>query len=395
MIKDNKKFNNIKTKNNWCPYPFHYLMLTPNMEIRPCCRFEMETYQNTEPLSSCSQISDAFNGDFLSSIRDSLSENQAIDGCNKCTHEEKENISSLRQKAIAEESLPLDSRVYINSMEIGVGRLCNLKCRTCSSQYSTSWDEDEKSLNLDQLSYGALNEIDLENFPLEVFDRLEELKVTGGEPFISKSFFKFLEEFEKSGKSKNCTIEVFTNGTIFPPSSVIESLSSFKKVRISLSIDAIGEKNNYIRSPSKWDSLTINFKKWDNWSQKCSSSEIWIATTVNILNVLYLYELKDWIDNFFQKKPHLVLQILHGPKYLSVMNFSNETKNKLNKKLVAICADQNNPKYKKINKILTKLLNSNSNENIESVFFDITHRIDDLRNENYKDVFPDLNEILK
>ena len=69
----------------------------------------------------------------------------------------------------------------------------------------------------------------------------------GGEPFYSKSFKKLVDALIDNGSSKNISMNLSTNGTIFNASLMDKMLRNFKRVGINLSIDGIGKHFDYIR----------------------------------------------------------------------------------------------------------------------------------------------------
>jgi organic radical activating enzyme len=383
---------------SWCPYPFHYVMITPNLDVRPCCRYNKNNDTEKMTLQSLAEITNILNGPTFSSLRKQLNMNKKPSGCATCFREEESGIHSLRQKTIYEETLPNNSKVQLTSLEIGVGRTCNLKCRTCNSQYSTKWDHDEKALGWKNDFFTKDYDADLENFPTDLFSRLTEVKITGGEPFLNKSLDIFLENFINSGFAKNCSLEIFTNGTLFPAPKTLNFLSQFKHCRISLSIDGLAEKNDYIRHPSQWESILNNARQWHTWQKTSANHTLWIANTVCVFNIADCFSFLAWADSFFGLKSKVVFQILHGPSYLSVYKLPNSVKksiiDKLQQEMDGSLSHLNTEKhFRNINKIFS-LLTPHKNDSplgFKKEFLKHTQQLDSLRNENFSVIFPELN----
>lgn len=389
--------NHLSGQTTWCPYPFHYLMVTPNLDVRPCCRYNSAKEDGPLQTDTLKNINAILHGNTFSKVRSQMMNNEAPAGCAACFTEERSQILSLRQKTILEKSLPLNNATQLTSMEIGVGRLCNLKCRTCNSQYSTKWDADELALGWQTTPYAQKKEADLENFPIELFAKMEELKITGGEPFLSRSFEKFLENFKSSSHAANCNLEVFTNCTIVPSKNVMLLLNSFKSCRISLSLDGIGIKNDYIRHPSQWSRVLSVCDTWIKWKNENQKNSLWIANTVCILNISDCFSFIDWAEKTFGKEIKIVFQILHGPSYLSVLSMPNNLKkmilhhleSQIESSLRHISNDKN---IRNIHKILNLLRTpeTSTHKNRIYEFLEQTQKIDSLRNENYQKCFPEL-----
>jgi len=73
----------------------------------------------------------------------------------------------------------------------------------------------------------------------------------------------------------------------------------FKRVRFHYSIDANGERNDYIRYPSKWKHQEDVFWKLDETSDNV---EVTTATTIMLLNIGYIPEFVKWkVSQGFKK----------------------------------------------------------------------------------------------
>ena len=93
---------------------------------------------------------------------------------------------------------------------------------------------------------------DKKNFPDVENLNLLEIKFTGGEPFMMKSTWDFIEKTN----AKICRI--ITNGAVSILPKRWKLFKKFDKVTINLSIEGPEHINNYIRYPSKWDVIQKN-----------------------------------------------------------------------------------------------------------------------------------------
>ena len=66
------------------------------------------------------------------------------------------------------------------------------------------------------------------------------VKLTGGEPFYSKSLKRVCQLLIDKAPYQDLTLEVITNCSMFPSDEVLNMLKKFKRVRILVSLDAIG-----------------------------------------------------------------------------------------------------------------------------------------------------------
>ena len=94
------------------------------------------------------------------------------------------------------------------------------------------------------------------------------MKVTGGEPFLSKSFLKFIDNLYQWDFCKNITIVIYTNTTFVPKIKFIKALEKFKSVSLQLSIDSVGKRNDFLRSGSDWKTVEQVADFWFNFKSE-------------------------------------------------------------------------------------------------------------------------------
>ena len=65
------------------------------------------------------------------------------------------------------------------------------------------------------------------------------------------------------GVSKNIVLKITTNGTLTPKfdgKDIFHYIPYFRGCSMTVSIEFWGERNNYLRFPSKWDVIINNVK---------------------------------------------------------------------------------------------------------------------------------------
>jgi MoaA/NifB/PqqE/SkfB family radical SAM enzyme len=123
----------------------------------------------------------------------------------------------------------------IHEISIVVSRKCNLLCPHC---YSESGNINEEETTTEELI----------NF-MEQFPRLEELKLTGGEPMMPGVYEK-TNALCKYAASRNLKLKINTNGTFSVPKdfSAIPSNTTFQ-----VSLDGMKEVHDMIRGEVVFD----------------------------------------------------------------------------------------------------------------------------------------------
>ena len=196
--------------------------------------------------------------------------------------------------------------VYPSYLEVSFSNACNFACAYCSPEISSKWMEDVKQNGPYPTKHGAHNLDYLErtgkmpipnreyNPYVEAFwkwfpnalPHLKVLRITGGEPTMSKDTWKLLDYLIENPR-KGLDIAINTNGCV--EDALIERLI-FKinqlaevgvKVDIYTSLESTGVQAEYARDGLNYKQWLINIHK----ILKNTQSTVAIMTTVNILSL--------------------------------------------------------------------------------------------------------------
>ena len=361
----------------FCILPWMHIQYKPSGQSKLCCRYdtvnELNEYK-TAPTNNLSNlaaeranlviqktsIEDSFYSNYWNTARTLTEENKDISGCHKCYKEEKsskfEGISSMR---LGSSILYNDGYLHkrpkyteptIEFLEVGFGNYCNLACLSCNSTLSTSWHDDEVSLNtmvdkkLQRVVFPKLDNLKFK--PDEhTLKSLKIIKFTGGEPMINPEFVKFIELICTEGHPENISLEIYTNCSYIPSSKLLTDLSKFKNIQLNLSIDAYGKANDYIRYGSVWQadkkqtvSNAIDF--WLSSAKQYKNIYVTMSTTLSILNILEIPSLvESWLEKFITDgnsellyksddlqhyEGFFKIQPAHDPNYINVNSLPKE-----------------------------------------------------------------------
>jgi hypothetical protein len=288
--------------------------------------------------------------------------------CTKCFSEESQGITSKRQwetkvweeridiKSIVEQtetdgSIP----VSIPYFDLRLGNTCQLKCIMCSPHDSSSWIKDWKlqypkyktiELKEDQrwdntFDYTWYQDSGFLNSVKNQSKQIKELYFAGGEPLLIPEHYKILEFMIAEGSAGNCILRYNSNGLELPE-RLFELWSYFKEVKFNFSVDAVGEQNNYIRYPSKWEDIVNNLYRLDDTPNNITVN---IACAVQLLNVSRIPELVEWklAQNF--KKINLPpygagligTHLVYLPSYLNIRVLPVDIKQNVSKIVENFC----------------------------------------------------------
>ena len=333
------KIETLTGSKTFCVLPWIHFATRPNGDMRLCCNanssgagidHEIGLVKNEtgQPANFGRETPmSAWNNDYMKDVRLTMLEGKIPASCVKCHKEEFQGVASKRIwetgtwvedgidlpeliKQTEEDGTVPENLVYL---DLRLGHTCNLKCIMCSPHDSSMWVADHKKVYpifqakelKEQMAWDsdAFDNYWYEtpDFWKEMYAQIPNLKqvyFAGGEPLLIKEHKLFLEEIIRQGYADKILVRYNTNGLLVND-EIIELWKKFKKVKVGFSIDAVGDRNHYIRYPSDWDTIERNLRKLDNTPDNIQVS---IATAIQILNIKHLPELAKWkIQQNFKK----------------------------------------------------------------------------------------------
>ena len=397
-ITDNKTF---------CMMPWVHMHLWPAGYTYPCCMSDPDLpIGNTQKQS----LQDIWNGEEMRKIRMNMLQDKTSPECRRCYELEENGMWTLRKSSNENFKHHMDKveqtsddgsagDVNMAYMDIRFSNLCNLKCRSCGPQFSSSWFEDHKATHGDpghpkilQVRDDMLSFMDELNPLLE---SVERVYWAGGEPLITKEHYDILDKWISMGK-RDVKMDYTTNFTqmFYKRKTAFEYWNSFEHVRVAASLDANHTRGEYLRKNMDWSQVVQNRK---DMIEQCPHVYFELTPTVSVYNVLNLPDFhKEWIEEGLLEPQNIRINILLDPTYMRLQILHPWQKDAVRKRYAehidylkqfdnidSVVGDYNN--------ILQFLETDRSNE--QNVFLYKTKRVDTLRNENVYDIFPELKDI--
>ena len=389
-----------------CDLPWAHLSVMPHGVTSVCCEANhhnhmshAKTNGNLVPIHNNS-IDDVINSDSYKQIRLDMLNGKVPETCKGCYKTEKAGGTSKRitdsewkydwkERTGKDGSIDLD----IRSVELRLGNYCNLRCRSCNAESSTSWIKEYNLLKnkidlpsdwdlLQQSKNFDWSWTDDDDFYNKLFDaspNLENIFISGGEPFLVPKHFDWLSKLVKNNKTNiNLSYHTNLNYDLNKIRSQLEMMSNFKSVRLNLSIDDIGARNTYIRNPSNWN-LTV--KNLLEIQEKYKTFKLRVCQTINAYNFMYVEDLY----NFLPKGIDLYYNHIHEPAYQSanILNIEHR-KNKI---------QSLNLPYWLLNDLQRYTKQKHTKKN-QKTFLKFTKLLDKSRNESFEKLFPKTVEAL-
>ena len=299
-----------------CSLPWKHLATHPHGGCTLCCisdhrhgasRARNFKKNTTEWLSlNDHSIETIMNSDYYKEVRLQMLNGVEPDACKRCYDDERAGLRSKRteeNERYFSEDIPNNTRedgsidLNFEFIELRLGNVCNLRCRTCNPASSTKWYRDHKALE-NKLSfvtkYGDVERgtwYESDTFWDDLLSNSKNIKriyINGGEPTLIKKHFYYLEKLIESGLNKN--IELWYNLNLTNvDDDLLEYWKQFKKCSISSSIDDLGKNNERIRSGSNWETTLINLRKLHSLD--------WVD--LSVVQTVSLYNIEN-IDSFYE-----------------------------------------------------------------------------------------------
>ena len=390
---------------NFCIAPFVQHTTHPSGSFSPCPYLGGTTWaKKYETIMEQWQSPDMeqLRSDFLADRQSKI--------CSRCWHEEAHGKRSLRLRMFDPVSLisnyhyaqqdtfiaDLDTAIINGSyltgprvLTIKNGNICNAKCRSCHPGDSSRWIDDANKLSKitgknhysitqqeRNWSQSQLNEIS------NLAPHLVKLELFGGEPTYNKSVHQLIKQIVAQGDSAHITLYINTNGSVDFLEKLPEVMQ-FKELEIGVSIDGIGNQFEYIRHGVNYAIVQKNIKSWQE-KLTAAGMRFFIdsITTVSVLNVYYLPEIKQAVQEMLPLAPFW--NLLVNPPHLFIANMPDKVKTAVVAKL------SKDPEFVDIIKVMMQP----GNPAHWQEFLEITAALDQIRSETFDLTFAEFAKIL-
>jgi len=452
-----KKIFDLSGSQTFCILPWIHFATRPNGDMRLCCSANSSGAGNDHTIGLVKNEKgvpanfgketpmSAWNNEYMRSVRTTMLEGNIPKSCSKCYEEESKGVASKRMwetgtwiqdgidipeliKQTQEDGTVPEKLVYL---DLRLGHTCNLKCVMCSPHDSSRWVEDHKKIYplfqakelKEQMDWdpNRFNNSWHENpdFWKEMYAQIPNLKqvyFAGGEPLMIKEHKLFLEEIIRQGYADKILVRYNTNGLLLSD-DIIELWKKFKLVRVGISIDALDQRNWYIRYPNEWNTIVENLHKLD---QTPDNIQVSIATAIQILNIKHLPDFARWkIQQKFKKINFqnimegleggggiFNMHLLYIPTFLSIRCLPAEDKEEVRKSFAEF-ANWLHEHYRQDDDFWKKnpygwrrwqavldFMDSEDHTDQLFAFKEYIVKLDALRKTNFKLIFPEISHLI-
>jgi MoaA/NifB/PqqE/SkfB family radical SAM enzyme len=338
----------------FCVLPWVSLETSPIGTVRPCCLAEEEITDvngNKFDLSKSAELADIQDSNYMRGLRKKFLRAEQPATCKKCWKEEDAGRTSKRMHTLnrLEHMIPdsewtQDPKPLV-FLDLKLGNICNLKCRICGSWSSSTFAVEEieftpiaekkRGLHYQMLKQGAWarDNQDFWNEINSMSNQIRYIEFTGGEPFMIKEHFQFLERIVEMGIAGQVEIHYNTNGTQYPDNAE-DIWQHFKTVEIAFSIDDVEGRFEYQRANAMWKLVEHNIARFDAMRMRNPNIQLQACITVNVFNVMYLEKVANWVDK--QGFDFIYWNMLHEARYHSIGSLPDSAKQIVKEELSSI-----------------------------------------------------------
>jgi sulfatase maturation enzyme AslB (radical SAM superfamily) len=381
----------------FCSTTWFNIRLDWDGKYRPCCHLDTTQSEFTGKKDfslNDTSVDQWMTSDYSVYLRKNLTEGKKLPECRRCWFDEEHGFKSLRMSSNSTTSQinEIDpTKTWMASFvknksfndyrivtaDVKLSNVCNFSCVMCGPHFSSKlydrWVKDpenkfiQQKLNAEprylidikktyQDQRGHQHLVDILNQPLT------HLKVLGGEPLLDKEMFKILESQPDSLKSRLSLLFV-TNGSQDMVSAA-DRLQGYRDVTFSVSIDAYGQLQEYIRPGCDWQVVSDNVIRAHQ-----KGLVVGVSCVLQALNVLGIRDLLQWsqthgIDAKFN--------LLDEPEILAISVLPQEIKTRSLEILdtYQACVDENSSVFNKIIELKKIISGTDSNEHLYTEFLE-------------------------
>jgi MoaA/NifB/PqqE/SkfB family radical SAM enzyme len=321
-----QQIHRLTESKTFCMMPWTHMHAFPDGRAYPCClsidRHPVgDLHKNT--------LREVWNDQPMRDMRVKMLADEPTRECVKCYEQEDAGFFSMRNSSnkafghhigIVEDTKPdgtyddFKMRYY----DIRFSNLCNFKCRSCGSIFSSNWYKDEEKMfgprPYPQIAIAGRHKDDMWEQMQEHIPHLEQIYFAGGEPLIMEEHYRILRELVDR-KMFHVRLQYNTNFSElkFKGQDVLELWNLFDDVSVGASLDGSYARGEYIRKGQNWAETVENRERM---LKVCPKVDFYVSSTVSIFNVLHIPDFhREWVDLGLIQPKDWNINILQGPDH--------------------------------------------------------------------------------
>jgi organic radical activating enzyme len=322
-LTEQQKFRLVESE-NFCMLPWIHLHAWPDGSAFPCCLAKA-----AHPVGNFKQktMREIWNDTDMREIRRNMLQDKPSRQCEDCYEQEAAGFASMRNNSnkafgqhqdLVEQTLPdgTSPDMKLHYWDVRFSNICNLKCRSCGSIFSSRWYDDDVKLYgkalRPRVQFAGRHSEDVWQQMQEHIPYLEQIYFAGGEPLIMEEHNRILKLLIDKGNTK---VRLIYNTNLtelkYKRESVLELWKHFPSVCVAASLDDMGERAAMIRSGTDWAQVEQNIR---DLKRECPHIDFMISPTLSMMNIWNFVSFHRYmIDQGFIEPKDFNLNILQGP----------------------------------------------------------------------------------
>jgi hypothetical protein len=309
---------------HFCMLPWIHLHAWPDGRAYPCCLGRAKHPVGNFKEKSMREI---WNDTPMRDMRQNMLADRPCLECGDCYEQEAAGFTSMRNnsnksfghhiaeidKTMPDGSLP---DMQLHYWDVRFSNICNLKCRSCGSIFSSRWYDDDVRLWGRELrprvQFAGRHEEDVWEQMQEHIPYLDQIYFAGGEPLIMEEHNRILRLLIEKG---NTRVRLVYNTNLtelkFKKQSVLDLWKHFPTVCVAASLDDMGDRAAIIRSGTDWAQVEQNIR---DLKRECPHIDFMISPTLSIMNIWNFTRFHRYmVESGFIQAKDFNLNILQGP----------------------------------------------------------------------------------
>ena len=389
----------------FCMLPWTHLSLRPNGDVVQCCNAGKVCLGNTAE----SSLRDLWNAERLKRLRRNMLAGRESPECAVCYRADQCGLTTLRKWsnaelphhfAMVEQTRPDGSldRLNLPYLSLRFSNTCNLRCRTCRPQDSSSWQEEARLLGAPAVKPAVkmtpADRAALMGLVRELLPQAEIIHFSGGEPLVMDEHREILQ-YLVSEKLFRVRLEYNTNfsvlshqGADFP-----KMWECFERVGISASLDGMGRRGEYLRKGLLWGAVLANRRRL---AQVCPRVDFIVWSLLSAMNAWHLpdFHAQWWAEGLLAYH-HFQINPLYHPREYCAQALPPPLKKavikKYEKHIVQTARESGDaPAFE----AAVKFMRAQNRSALLPEFRRRTQALDALRGERFAEVFPECAELV-
>jgi radical SAM protein with 4Fe4S-binding SPASM domain len=314
---------------NFCMLPWIHLHAWPDGKAFPCCLAVAK-----HPVGNFKEqtMLEVWNDDAMKQMRKNMLEDRPCKECTDCYEQESYGFSSMRNNSnknfgqhVHEVDMTAEDgdhpEMKIRYWDVRFSNICQLKCRSCGSIFSSRWYDDDVKLHgkplRPRVQFAGKTEDDIWTQMQPHIPYLEQIYWAGGEPLIMPEHNRILNMLIETDNTKVRLIyNTNLNELKFKGENVIDLWKQFPSVCVAASLDDMGDRAEIIRSGTNWAQVEENIR---DIKRECPHIDFMISPTLSAMNIWNFCKFNRYmVESGFIDAKDFNLNILQGPDHYRI-----------------------------------------------------------------------------